>query len=317
MLKEITEVNEKTGVMRITTLNERWYARPRGKNPDTGLPEYEYKPSSTWIAGYYPKGIGFFKWLAEKGWDEAEAIKISAGDKGTKVHHACEDIDLGRDVKIDAKYLNKTTGKEEELTVEEYGAIMSYIDFIEEYKPVLLANEITSFGDFYGGTADKIFAIHNELLPALRQIWIVDIKTGQSIWQEQELQISSYSHMAIDYKALGITDEEWAARKLATLQVGYRKNKAGYKFTEVADQYDLFKNVAFEIWKNENKDAKPKEKDYPMVISSAFRKAQVAKEEAGKEVSKEELSTALLGPQEATSDGPELIEPKHKKIKKA
>jgi hypothetical protein len=36
----------------------------------------------------YPKGIEYFKWLAEHGWDEAEQIKREAGTKGDKVHQA-------------------------------------------------------------------------------------------------------------------------------------------------------------------------------------------------------------------------------------
>lgn len=269
MLKEIRVVDEKSGVVRITTLNERWYAK-QSTNLETGLPEYRFMPSSTWIAGYYPKGIQFYKWLAEKGWDEAEALKIAAGDKGSKVHHACEDIDMGQEIKIDAKYLNKSTGSEEELTIEELDCIKSYIQFIEDYKPELLANELTGFGEFYAGTADKIFRINGE-------IWIVDIKTGQTIWTEQELQISSYSHMAIDYRSLGITDEEWKNRKLATLQVGYKRNGKNYKFTEIEDKYELFRGVAYEIWKNENPDASPKEKDYPVILFSKFRKDSLEK----------------------------------------
>jgi hypothetical protein len=69
----------------ITVADKRWYMKP-AKDAETGLPIYLPVPSVTWIAGFWPQGIHFYKWLAEKGWDEAEAIKAAAGDKGSAVH---------------------------------------------------------------------------------------------------------------------------------------------------------------------------------------------------------------------------------------
>jgi len=264
MLREIVKI--KKGVVRITSLNERWYAKV-SLNKKTGQKEYQYYPSSTWISGYYPKGEYFYKWLAGKGWSEIEAVKQAAGDKGSRVHWACQNLDEGKEIKITDKYLNPSTKQKEELSKEEVDCLISYRDFLDETKPVLLAQEIMSFGDVYAGTADKVFAIGDK---KNRQVWIVDLKTSQSLWPEHELQISSYSHMHIDYKKLGVTEKEWKQRKLAILQIGYKKNKKGYKFTEVQDKYHLFKN-AYKVWKNENPNFKPKERDYPTVIFSKFR----------------------------------------------
>jgi hypothetical protein len=266
MKKEITEI--KDNILRITSLNERWYAKP-SKDVITGLPCYDYKPSSTWIAGYYPKGIAFYQWLAKHGWNEAEALKQAAGDKGSKVHYACESLDKDNKVDIEKdKYLNPTTEKEEELTPEEIECVVSYARFIDDKFPKLLASEITAFGDFYAGTIDKIVRIGT-------QIWIIDLKTSKYIWEEQKLQISSYSHLDIDYKKLGITDKEWKERKLGILQLGYNKNKMGYKFTEVENKFDMFKNVAYKIWQNENPRAKPKEIELPLIIKSKFREEEL------------------------------------------
>ena len=96
-------------------------------------------------------------------------------------------------------------------------------------------------------------------------IYILDLKTGKSIWQEQILQLSSYKYNDIDYKLLGITDEEWKNRKIAIIQLGYQLNKLKYKFTILEDKYELFQ-MAYRIWQNENPDAKPKQRDYPLVI---------------------------------------------------
>ena len=82
--------------------------------------------------------------------------------------------------------------------------------------------------------------------------------------EEHKLQISAYSHAEIDAK-LEISKEQWDARGLAVLQLGYHLNKTGFKFTEIEDKYDLFR-MARAIWENENNDAKPRQRDYPLTI---------------------------------------------------
>lgn len=257
MKKEIKIIDKDKQVMRVTTVDERWYAKP-GEDTSTGLPTFKFYPSSTWIAGYYPKGIGFYKWLAERGWDEAEAIKVAAGDKGSKVHQAIEIIEQNGSLPIDTKIMNHRTEQEEDLTTAELDCILSFTKWHNETKPVLLATEMTVFGNNYAGTLDRIYRIND-------QIFIVDFKTSAQVWEEHKLQISSYSNADIDYKTMEITDQEWTNRKMAILQVGYKLNKAGYKFTEVEDKFNLFQ-MSYAIWENENNNSKPKEKDYPLVL---------------------------------------------------
>src|SRR6201999_1940897 len=116
--------------------DERWYLK-QSINPITEIPEYTGVPSVTWITQSYPKGIGYFKWLPDKGWDEAEDIKTAAGEKGSKVHLAIEAILRGEEVRIDSKFMSKETGQEEELTLEECDCILSFVawkqDMEKEY----------------------------------------------------------------------------------------------------------------------------------------------------------------------------------------
>lgn len=245
MKKIIETVDKKLGLKRVTTIDERWYIK-ESVNKVTGLPIYEYVPSVTWIAGHYPKGIAFYKWLADKGWDEAEAIKSAAGDKGSKVHRAIEDLISGLEIKMDAKYLNGSSGEQEELSLEEYECLMSFTSWFNTVKPKVISNESTVWGDGYAGTVDLVCEIAGEK-------YLVDFKTGQSIWPEYELQVSAYK------KALG------QDLKLAILQVGYKRNKAGYKWTELPDKYDLFL-AAKKIWANETEGQSPKQRDYPLSL---------------------------------------------------
>src|SRR3990167_2015655 len=102
MNKIIEIIDKEKNIKRITTVDERFYIR-EAKDKTTGLPIFEYIPSVTWIAGHYPKGVQFYKWLAENGWDESQAIKNAAGDKGSKVHAAIEDILDGKELKMNDK----------------------------------------------------------------------------------------------------------------------------------------------------------------------------------------------------------------------
>jgi len=268
MKKIIKEADKKKGIVQITTIDERWYFQP-GKNEGTGLPEYQFVPSSTWIAGYYPKGIGFYKWLAQKGWDEAEAIKQAAGDKGSKVHQAIDVLLNGKIVKITDKFLNPTTGQEEELTLEEYETILSFVEWWKERKPAIIAKEFVVFNEKegYAGTVDCLARIGDK-------VYLIDYKTSQAIWPEYELQVSSYKHALNpqDFVGLGETEEI----NLMILQLGYKRNKNAWKESEIEDKFELFLH-AKAIWANENGDEKPKQKDYPLEIQLNSDKNQKEK----------------------------------------
>ena len=296
--KEIITVDKKR-IIRITCSDERWYSR-LVMDKKTGLPgSYEFIPSVTWIKSYWYTSPYLIKWIADKGLSEAETIRNEAGIKGDKVHQATEDIDSGIGIKINDKYENKRSGELEELTVEEIETINSYVDYIDKEKPELLANEMTVFShekseEQYAGTLDRIWAM-GFIKDGVRQIWIIDLKTSKSIYKDMVIQVSAYSKADINYKALGITDEEWENRKLAILQLGYRRNKNGYKFTEIHSRYDLFK-IAYQTWLEENPNTKPFQKDFPLVMQSEFRIEQiklqkekkVKEEKAKKEKAKEE-----------------------------
>lgn len=263
MKKIIKEADEKRGIIQVTIADERFYLKSK-INEITAIPEYLAVPSVTWITQSYPKGIAYFKWLADKGWDESEAIKNAAGDKGSKVHLAIEAILRGEEVRIDSKFMSKNTGQEEELTLEECDAIQAFIAWRKENNPELIASEIVVFSDKHGyaGTVDFVCKIGED-------IWIVDFKTSQYIWPSHELQLSAYKQ-TIENGENTIFKEgkqvNVAGIKLGILQLGYRRNKNGYKFTEVEDQFPMFL-AAKMIWFKEHGGENITKKDYPVVLS--------------------------------------------------
>jgi len=229
-------------VVQITCTDERWY-----QHKATG----EIVPSSTWIAGCYPKGIGFYKWLAEHGWDEAESIKNEAGEKGSKVHLCIERLLAGDSIRHDEMLENLQTKVLEEISVSEYEAVVSFRDWFAETHPGTISTEsvLFNFEHGYAGTMDYKCTINGE-------VWLIDFKTSQYIWPSHELQLSSYKH----------SPENADVEKMAILQIGYQRNKKKYKFTEVEDKFELFL-AAKMIWKNENENVHPKQYEFPQSIT--------------------------------------------------
>ena len=228
-------IDQKNNIVQVTTEDERWY-----------LIDGEYVPSVTWIASHYPKGIGFYKWLANTGWDESEALKNAAGNRGSRVHKAIELLvngeSIGHNAVIDAN------GEVGELTVDEYEAIISFANWWKVTNPKLISSEFTTHSKEYGyaGTIDLLLEINGEK-------WIVDIKTSSEVWPEHELQLSAYAHSE-NVENIGI------------IQVGYKRNKNKYKFTQLTDKFDLFL-AAKKIWFEECSKQSPYQRDLPLSIS--------------------------------------------------
>lgn len=243
-MQKIIVKDKETGIVQITVVDERWY-----------LKDDKYVPSVTWITSFYPKGKAFWKWLAEKGWDESEIIKQEAGNRGSKVHLAIADLIEGKEVLMESKYINKSTGLLEDITLDEYESIMSFTDWFNSNKIDIIKNETVIFNDTfnYAGTVDLICKIDD--IP-----YIVDFKTSQSIWPSHELQLSAYKHaVSGDYR-------------IAILQVGYKRNKNKYKFTEITDKFDLFL-AAQKIWAEETSKIVPLVRDYPTKLKLKEKEA--------------------------------------------
>lgn len=325
MKKIIKEVDEKRGIVQVTVADERWYLKP-AKDEASGLPIYLPLPSITWIAGYWPKGIGFYKWLAEKGWDEAEAAKQAAGDKGSVVHLAIEMILAGQEFRIDTKVEDKSNSTElapaqRELTYEELLCVKSFLDWKAEiekdYVIETLASEKVVISDQHqcAGTVDWVVRFTprkggaNPLKLTKPTIFVIDFKTSQSIWREYELQISAYAELLRNGEnPIRVEDTDWdwletddvvdvSEVRTAILQLGYQRNKNKYKFTEVENQFPLFK-IARQIWQREVGDSKAgfEVAEFPLVLSPAMKAEAPAEAEPSEPEAKPEESAGEVEP---------------------
>lgn len=264
MQKIIREVDAKLGITQVTIVDERWYIKG-----DKAV------PSVTWVAGHYPKGAAFFRWMASQGgYEQAEAVKIAAGAKGTKIHAAITDAIEGTEVRIDSKYVNTVTGQPEELTLEECDAILSFIRWREATPHQALLWDRTLFSDFHNvaGTIDYAYRLPGE---DGNTIHLVDFKSGQDVYPEYELQVSAYKQLLIEnilngnVVISGLNVNKDITVHCEVLQVGYRRNKNLYKLTSFPDAFELFLAAKL-IWQKEAGDQEPKKKDYPIVLSPAL-----------------------------------------------
>lgn len=245
MKKEIRQASEDGKIVQITLPDERWYVKTE-KDDDGNILQVLPYPSATWISSHYPKGVSYFKWLADKGWDEAESIKESAGDRGHKVHQSITKLLQGEGLSIDSSVENSETGKLEPIKLAEYEAVMSFVDWFKATNPKVLANEEVLFNEEhqFAGTMDFLCEIEGET-------WLIDFKTSQYIWPSHEIQIASYAHTLPQMPD-----------KMAVLQLGYKRNKKSYKLTEIDDKFELFL-AAKKIWAHEAGTQKMFQKDYP------------------------------------------------------
>lgn len=283
MRKEIRRVDEGRGIMQITLIDERWYSR-EALDPATGLPKMEFRPSSTWIASCYPKGIGYYRWLAENGWDESQALMREAGEKGSKVHAAISAIIEGQEVRIDSKFVNPNTEKEEELTLAEIDCIKSFVDWKASKKEIVpIAWDKTLWSDQHNvaGSLDLLALIDGRLT-------LVDFKTSQYVWPSHEIQMNIYKKL-LENGENPITHKgrllDTSSIDMLLLQVGYLKNRNRYKENVIRPDFELV-TYAQGIWRKETEGKAagevPYTRDYPIVLSPGL-KVEDAVAEPGEE----------------------------------
>jgi hypothetical protein len=252
MKREIRKTKE-DGLVQITTVDERWYQKQS---------TMDFYKSVTWVCNYVPKGYGFLQALGTRGFDEMERLKKEAGEKGGRVHNAIERLLLAGQITLD-DVLPDSDGNEKELTAEEYEAVMSFhlwlSDLMTEHAGdvELLGLEVVGINEEYGfaGTRDIRMRIGQE-------IWTIDLKTSKDIYPSHVAQLSAYSQFPD-----ALND------KLAILQVGYGRNKKGYKFTVIEPRFDLFL-AALTFWNQENANAQPYQRDFPAMLSVSIPKAE-------------------------------------------
>jgi hypothetical protein len=112
----------------------------------------------------------------------ADLIMRRAGKEGTQVHEAAEQLILGNEVTWMDDY---GRAKYSQLVWE---MILKFHDFWTTHKPELISAEEFVWSDKhkYAGTADIVCKMNGE-------IWLLDIKTSNSVHKSFDLQLASYA----------------------------------------------------------------------------------------------------------------------------
>ena len=235
------------GIRQITLDDRRWYQV-----------DDKFLPSATWILEYYPKGARFAQWLADIGsWSESREILVEAGDRGSRVHWAIEELLNGITITPDSV----PYGYHLPLTAKEWRYILAFVNWWEKYNPLVLDVERTIVGAGYAGTADLICIIDGGLLDGKEADGdmvrcLVDWKTSASLYESYKCQVAAYAMAEDDIE------------RVFLCRLG-SKHKAGYEFKEVKDvqgYFNIFQSV-YDIWRHENDGAHPRFMEVPEILS--------------------------------------------------
>jgi len=218
-----------------------------------------YYPSVTSILQYMPKNRYFESWLKDVG-HNSDIIKNKAAKEGTQVHEAAERLVVGEEVNWLDDY---GKAKYSQLVWE---MILKFADFWKTYKPELIGVEDFVYSDEYqyAGTADLLVKMDKE-------VWLLDIKTSNSLHKTYDLQLASYAKAIKEIKDIEVerTGILWlkASTRGPSKKQGVYQGK-GWQIKQV-DQiqknFDLFLNI-YQLYKIENPQVEPQYKSYPTSI---------------------------------------------------
>lgn len=233
----------------INFLDRRVYKRSEGV----------FYPSVTTILQYMPKNKFFETWMKDVG-HNADLIMRKAGKEGTQVHEACEQLVLGNEVKWMDDY---GRAKYSQIVWE---MILKFADFWHTYKPELISAEDFVWSDIhkYAGTADLVVKMDGE-------VWLLDIKTSNSIHKSYDLQLASYAKGLEEAKGIKIdrTGIIWlkAHTRSASKQKGKYQGK-GWQIKvidKIEENFELFKMI-YKLYSLENPNTEPIYNSYPTTI---------------------------------------------------
>jgi hypothetical protein len=233
----------------INFLDRRVYQRSEGV----------YYPSVTTILQYMPKAKFFETWLKDVG-HNADLIMRKAGKEGTQVHEAAEKLIRGEELSWMDDYGN---AKYSQLVWE---MILKFYEFWTTYKPEPIMCEEFVFSDKhkFAGTADLVVKLDGE-------IWLLDLKTSNSIHKSYDLQLAAYAKGLEETKGIEIerTGIIWlkAHTRTASKKKGVYQGK-GWQVRQVDNieqNFELFEMI-YKLYSLENPTIEPIYNCYPTTL---------------------------------------------------
>lgn len=248
-------------IKRIDVLDNRFYFHE--DNPKV------FYPSTTTILESYPKGWALTQWHKSLGFN-ADIVLERAAKIGGNVHDGINKYVRGIKLEFgkmaDGVFIAN-------YTMEEWEMLCKFVEFWTKYNPELIASEVTILSDTMklGGTIDLIFRLHND--QGQVETWILDTKSGNSLYPSHELQIAAYATMWNEHnpdyfiQRAGILHLQALTR--GEDKSGKKIQGKGWQIKEYdrhyADAYKVFKALRV-VWDNENPTYEPKTYSLPGVL---------------------------------------------------
>jgi len=244
-IKRIVEYSKDN--KQVNVLDQRFYRR------DT-----EYYPSVSSILNYFPKNQFFHSWLKDVG-HNSDIIASKAAYEGTQVHNAAEKFLEGKEI----SWIDEN-GKAN-YSLEVWKMILKFAEFWKTTNPELVSTEYHLFSDKhkYAGTTDIICRFGGKL-------WLLDIKTSNSIHVSYNLQLAAYA------KAWNETHDEhieevgilWLKASTRSEGKNGKIQGRGWELKVIKNidyNFDMFMKI-YDVYKMENPNAKPYTEMLPTTV---------------------------------------------------
>ena len=235
----------------IDSSNGRWYTQRKYKKESDKV----YFPSVTTILNVLYKGEGFDRWLGNSlSYQHAMDYASEAAMVGTIVHGYCMRLLWGEPINTKDGFYDNHTDKTHDVDNRVNKRLVGFTKFIEDYDPVVVANEISLFNNQkydkeylfpYAGQADQVYYIDGKYI-------LSDIKTGAE-YPNHGLQLTAYKliwdSLYPEYKI----DEMWGLYLSNTWKTNpYKIKKYDFEPEIWITIYDLW------LWGRSKKDMVPK-----------------------------------------------------------
>ena len=246
-IKRLLEVDHEN--KQVNFLDNRFYNR-----------NGEYYPSVTSILQYFPKGKFFENWLKDVG-HNADIIARKSADEGTQTHSLIERYLIGEQLNWLDDYGNATC------SLNVWQMLLKFVEFWETEKPELVESEIHLFSDTHkiAGTCDLVVKMRDEL-------WILDIKTSNSIHKSYDLQMAAYTICWNETFEEKVTNNGILWLKSSKRGEDKKGEKIQGKGWEIAvsdksieENWDLF-NKVYDLYKLENPNPEPSFNQFPVSV---------------------------------------------------
>ena len=246
-IKRLLEVDNES--KQVNFLDTRFYNR-----------NGEYYPSVTSILQYFPKGKFFENRLKDVG-HNADIIAKKSADEGTQTHSLIEKYLTGEQI----DWLDEKGNAVCSLNV--WQMLLKFVEFWETEKPELIESEIHLFSDAHkiAGTCDLVVRMRDEL-------WILDIKTSNSVHTSYDLQLAAYTTCWNETFEEKVTKNGIIWLKSSKHKADSKGNKIQGKGWEIVtssrsieENWNLFTKV-HDLYKLENTNLEPSFNKFPISV---------------------------------------------------